>query len=117
VGITQAKADEVCKVLVDELQRFAADVTDEEVARAKSSMTGSLVLALEDTGSRMTRLGRLATSGQDLYTVDEAIRRIDAVDLEQVREVVAATYGAARSIAVVGPFKPGAEDRFAPYAA
>ena len=116
-GTTPAKVDEVCKVLVDEMQRFAADLTAEEVARAKSSMTGSLVIALEDTGSRMTRLGRLATSGQDLYTVDEAIRRIDAVDLDQVRDVVAATYGAARSIAVVGPFRPGAEDRFAPYAA
>ena len=47
-----------------ELARVAADgLTDEEVARGKGMIKGSLVLGLEDTGSRMSRLGK----GELLY--------------------------------------------------
>jgi len=61
------------------------------------------VLDLEDTGSRMTRLGK----GELLYerplTVDELLARVDRVDLAQVNEVAEDLLGRPMSLAAVGP--------------
>ena len=64
----------------DELATVAADgVTDAEVARGKGMLKGSLVLGLEDTGSRMSRLGKGELLYGDLLSVDELLARVDAV--------------------------------------
>ena len=113
-GTTPTKIDELLKVMVDELDRFTETVDVAEVERAKGNLKGGIVLGLEDTGSRMTRLGKMVITESELMSVDEAIRRIEIVDVDAVREVAAATYGAPRSLAVVGPFED-ASDRFAAY--
>ena len=42
-----------------ELAKVAADgITEEELARGKGQLRGGLVLGLEDSGSRMSRLGK-----------------------------------------------------------
>ena len=58
-GCAPAKAGEVvalCREVLDDVA--AHGLTDEEVARSKGQLRGSLVLGLEDTGSRMSRLGK-----------------------------------------------------------
>jgi predicted Zn-dependent peptidase len=114
-GTTPGRVDEVLKVLVDELDRLPDTITDDEVERAKGTLKGGMVLALEDPGSRMTRLGRLVSVGADLVTIDEAVRRIDAVTIADVRAMAREVIGAPRALAVVGPFEAGSEDRFAAY--
>ena len=114
-GTNPAKVDELCKVMRDELDGFAETATVEEVDRAKGNLKGGMVLSLEDTGSRMTRLGKMVCTGSELISVDEAIRRIDAVDLDAVRAVAARTLAQPRSIAVVGPFEDDDRDHFAAY--
>jgi predicted Zn-dependent peptidase len=65
---------------------------------------GALVLGLEDTGSRMTRLGKGELVYGELLPVDELLSRVGAVSTEQVRAVAADVLGASMSLAVVGPF-------------
>jgi predicted Zn-dependent peptidase len=65
---------------------------------------GSLVLGLEDTGSRMTRLGKGELVYRQLLSVDEVLARVDAVTPDDVRDVAATIYGAPMSLAVIGPF-------------
>jgi predicted Zn-dependent peptidase len=55
---------------------------------------GALVLGLEDTGSRMTRLGKGELVYGELLTVDELLDRVGAVTPEQVRAVAADLLGA-----------------------
>jgi predicted Zn-dependent peptidase len=117
VGTTPGKVDEVLKVLADELDRLPDSITEEEVDRARGTLTGGMVLALEDTGSRMMRLGKLVCTGTELQTVDEAIAEIDAVTLDEVRAVARDIIGGARTLAVVGPFDADDEDRFAAHVA
>ena len=66
-------------------------------------LAGSVVLDLEDTGSRMSRLGK----GELLYerplTVDELLARVDRVELAQVREVAEELLSQPRSLVAVGP--------------
>ncbi|MDX1658598.1 MAG: pitrilysin family protein [Nitriliruptorales bacterium] len=113
VGTTPARVDEALKVMIDQLDHLADTVTADEVERAKGSVKGSLVLALEDTGSRMTRLGRAACTGAELRDVDEILADVDAVDVDAVRTVATEVVDQPRALAVVGPFEEDDADRFA----
>ena len=58
-GCAPAKVDQVLDLCRDELARVAEHgITDEELDRGKGQLRGSLVLGLEDTGSRMVRVGK-----------------------------------------------------------
>jgi len=104
-GCAPGKADEVLSLVSAELSRVAADgLRPDEVARGKGMMKGSLVLGLEDTGSRMTRLGKGELLYGDLLSVDELLRRIDAVGTDEVAAVAADLMARPMSLAVVGPF-------------
>ncbi len=114
VGTAPGKVDEVLAVLRDELDRIATDVTVEEVERAKGALKGGTVLGLEDTGSRMSRIGQQVATGVPIVTVDEALERIGRVDLDEVRRVATSILSRPRDLAVVGPFAEDEADRFAP---
>jgi predicted Zn-dependent peptidase len=114
VGTSPGKVDEVLAVLRDELDRVAADVTVEEIERAKGALKGGTVLGLEDTGSRMSRIGQQVATGVPIVTVDEALERIGRVDLDEVRRVATSILSRPRDLAVVGPFGEDEADRFAP---
>ena len=69
-----------------ELAKVAADgITEEELERGKGQLQGGLVLGLEDSGSRMSRIGKAELVHDELLTIDEVVRRIDAVTLERRR--------------------------------
>ena len=73
--------DEVVRVVTDGL----ADRGDRPAARARCAAV--LVLGLEDTGSRMSRIGKSELVYDELLSVDEVLRRIEAVTLEEIAEV------------------------------
>ena len=103
-GTSPRKATEVLDVTRAEVQRALADgLTAEELERAKGHLAGSTVLALEDTGSRMTRLGKALTTGVKLLTLDETIAAIEAVDDADLREVADIMLSGPWTLAVVGP--------------
>jgi predicted Zn-dependent peptidase len=104
-GCAPGKVDEVLAITRDELARAAADgVTDAEVERGKGMLKGAVVLGLEDTGSRMSRLGKGELLYDELLSVDDVLRRIDAVTPEAVREVATELLVRPTSLAVIGPF-------------
>ncbi len=112
VGTAPGKLDEVLQVLRSELDRVADDLTTDEVERAKGALKGATVLSLEDTGSRMVRIGRQVAGGSPIVTVDEALRRIAEVDLTEVRRVASRVLGRPWDLAIVGAFAPDEADRF-----
>jgi len=104
VGCLPAKQDEVLAVVRAELARVAADgITAEELARGKGQLRGGLVLGLEDTGSRMSRLGKNELVGEELLAVDEVLARIDAVTLGEVNALARALFTQPEILAVVTP--------------
>ena len=78
---------EICREQVDLVAR--GGITADELARGKGQLAGALVLGLEDTGSRMSRLGKAELVYGEILTVDEILGRIESVTLEQVREIAA----------------------------
>jgi predicted Zn-dependent peptidase len=108
-GCQPAKAAEVLEICRQQLDLVAtAGITPEELTRGKGQLAGALVLGLEDTGSRMSRLGKAELVYGEILTVDELLDRIKAVTLEQVREVAASVLSAKQTLAVIGPFDDGA---------
>ncbi len=104
-GCAPGKADEVLALTREELSRVADHgITDEEIARGKGMLKGSLVLGLEDTGSRMSRLGKGELLYDELLTVDQVLAAVDAVSPDEVRAVAAEVCGGQPSLAVIGAF-------------
>jgi predicted Zn-dependent peptidase len=113
VGTAPGKVDETLEVLRAELERVRLDLDDTEVARAKGALRGGTVLGLEDTGSRMSRIGKQVATGVPIVTVDDALERIEAVTVDDVRRVAERVLGQPADLAVVGPFGEDERDRFA----
>ena len=112
-GTAPKTAMQVLEVVREEFAKACADgLTDEELSRAKSHMAGALVLALEDTGSRMNRLGKAMITGSPLLSLDETIAAVEAVTAEQVRDVAQLLLGGPQALALVGPFNASERKAF-----
>lgn len=111
-GCAKKRVPEVLRLIREGLDGVAADgLTSEEVARARGQLKGGMVLGLEDTGSRMSRLGKSELSYGEYLPVREVLARLDAVDEQQVREVATELFGRPMCLAVVGPYRESDLDR------
>jgi predicted Zn-dependent peptidase len=104
-GCARKRVGEVLGVIRDELADVAArGLADEEVARGKGMLKGATVLGLEDTGSRMSRIGKGELVYGDVLDVDELLGRIDAVSVDDVRSIASELLARPMSLGVIGPF-------------
>jgi predicted Zn-dependent peptidase len=104
VGCLPGKYDAVLEVVRGELAKIAAHgLTDEELERGKGQLKGGLVLGLEDSGSRMSRLGKAELVYDELLSIDEVVRRIEAVTLDDVSVLARELFAQPEILAVVGP--------------
>jgi predicted Zn-dependent peptidase len=104
VGCLPNKLEQVLDVVRAELAKIAQDgIDDEELTRGKGQLKGGLVLGLEDSASRMTRLGKSELVDDELLSIDEVLARIDGVTLDDVRALAAELFSQPEILAVVGP--------------
>ena len=102
-GTAPSRVGELLGVIDDEVAKLVASgVTESELAVAKGFIEGSLLLGLEDSGSRMARLGRSLMARDEIVTVDDQLTRIRAVTADDVAAVASRVFGSARALAVVG---------------
>ena len=103
-GTAPDRADEVIKVVDDICGRMAAEgPTEHELEVGKGQLRGSMLLGLEDSAGRMSRIGRSQLVHGEVPTVEEILDRVDAVTLDDARAVAARVLGGTRSLALVGP--------------
>ena len=76
----------------------------DELERGKGQMRGGLVLGLEDTGSRMSRLGKAELVYGELLSVDEVLARINAVTVDDVQMLAHELLGQPLALAAIGPY-------------
>jgi predicted Zn-dependent peptidase len=105
VGTRPENIAEAVAVVAEELQRCVEDpASEEELLRSRENLKGRVVLGLESTGARMSRLGASVLGGLPILPVGELIERIDAVGIEEVRELAAELFApVGLSVAGVGP--------------
>lgn len=98
-----AKADEVARLLISELERMAHDVTPGELERAKGQIAGGTVLRLEDSYSRMSRLGKAELTFGELWSIGDALDQVHAVTADGVASLTAELVSRPRVEVRVGP--------------
>jgi predicted Zn-dependent peptidase len=98
--------DEVVRVTTEVLETVARDgITESECRIAKGSMRGGLVLGLEDSGSRMNRIGRSELNYGEHRSIAHTLNKIDAVTLDEVNAVAHQLLSRPFGAAVLGPHR------------
>ena len=96
--------DTVRRIIDEQVESLMADgIDDEELAVAKGYLSGSMLMALEDSSSRMSRLGSAIQNHGRIIPVAESLAAIEAVTADDVRRVANAVFGQPHVESVVGP--------------
>ncbi|MBM1221571.1 insulinase family protein [Ponticoccus sp. SC2-23] len=103
-GTSAEQIDELANLTIDEMRRSAEDMSEAEVARARTQMKAGMLMGLESPSNRAERLARMLSIWGYVPSVEDTVERIDAVGLEDVRRFGAATAtGAGAALALYGP--------------
>lgn len=102
-GCSPSKAVHVAELMLSEFARLASGgVSDDELRRAVGQLSGASALALEDSDTRMSRLGRSELTLGEFVDLDESLRRIGDVTASAVQELAEELASRPLSIAAVG---------------
>ena len=105
-GCNPSKAIEVVEIIREVLADVADNgMTHEEIERAKGAVRGSLVLSQEDSGSRMSRIGKNEIVYGQVMDFDDILKAISRVSAEDIREIASEYLAKTPTLALVGPFK------------
>jgi predicted Zn-dependent peptidase len=105
-GCNPSKAIEVVEIIRSVLSDVADNgMTHEEIERAKGAVRGSLVLSQEDSGSRMSRIGKNEIVYGQVMDFDDILKAISRVSAEDIHQIASEFLVKTPTLALVGPFK------------
>ena len=88
VGTREENLVECFEIVARELADVAAgNVRPGELERAQENLKGRMLLSLESTSNRMSRLGKSLISDTELLSLDELVAKVDAVTADDVAAV------------------------------
>ena len=90
VGTREENLETCLEIVAREIADIASgNVQERELTRAKENLKGRMVLSMESTSNRMSRLGKSMITDTELLTLDRIIAEIDAVDAGELAELAA----------------------------
>ena len=104
-GTSAEQIGDLAMITVDELKRAADDMSEAEVARARTQLKAGLLMGLESPSSRAERLARMVAIWGRVPDLDETVARIDDVTTTKVREHTAQLTLRSPALALYGPIK------------
>jgi predicted Zn-dependent peptidase len=103
-GTAPERTDELKQVVAHEVGEMAAHgITAAELSIARDGFEGSLLLGLEGSGSRMSRLGTSQSLLGRVVPLDEYVEILRAVTLDEVNAVLAEVLAPDVVVAEVSP--------------
>jgi predicted Zn-dependent peptidase len=108
------------EICAEQIRAMASgDLSEEELERAKENMKGRIMLAMELTSNRMSRLGKSLITDSELLSLDRVIAEIEAVDATAVAQLAEVLLEPTKlSVAGIGPSEDrllAAVERFSPH--
>ncbi len=103
-GVDPSRTSETLAGIMNELQKLKEGITESELQKSKELIKGRLLLRTEDTRSVAGWFGAQEMVTGQVLMIDEVVRRVDAVTLEDVRRVTDTLLRTEKlSLTVVGP--------------
>jgi predicted Zn-dependent peptidase len=82
VGTREENLAPCIDIVAEQIAAVAAgEVNEEEIERAKENLKGRIMLSMELTSNRMSRLGKSLITDSELLSLDRIIAEIEAVDV------------------------------------
>jgi predicted Zn-dependent peptidase len=105
IGTREENLAPALEIAVEQIDDIAAGhLRANELERAKENLKGRMMLSMESTSTRMSRLGKSLITDSELLSVDRLIAEVDAVTPESVCELAALLLARERlSVAGIGP--------------
>ncbi len=105
-GCNPSKAIEVVEIIREVLADVAVNgMNFEEIERAKGAVRGSLVLSQEDSGARMSRIGKSEIVYGSIMSFDEILTSVARVNEADIKAIASEYLTKTPTLALVGPFK------------
>ena len=110
VGTREDNLAECMRITADQLVRMGqGEFADDELRRSKENLKGRIMLSMESTSNRASRLGKSVLTDTELLSLDRICAEIDSVEPEAVASLARQLFAPDRlSVSGVGPD----EDRF-----
>ena len=102
-GTGEDEVAELVPVVCDEIAKVGADVTEDEVARARAQLKAGTLMALESTMSRCEQLGQQILIYDRPIPVEEIVAKIDGVDRDAVVKAASRLRASRPTVAALGP--------------
>jgi predicted Zn-dependent peptidase len=105
VGTREENVGPCMEIAAEQLADIAAgNLRPEEIERAKENLKGRILLSMESTSNRMTRLGKSLITDTELLSFERIIAEIEAVQPDQVAELAGLLFAPERlSVSGIGP--------------
>jgi len=104
-GVDNSKIEETLKTIMRELVMIKKNNVDmDELRRAKEFFKGQLLLALEDTSSRMLWLGDRIMTREGIPSIKTILAEVEAVSVRDIRKVANRVFRTeTMNLAAIGP--------------
>jgi predicted Zn-dependent peptidase len=105
VGTREENLTACLEIAAAEIADVAAgNLSEDELERAKENLKGRIMLSMESTSNRMTRLGRSVITDTEILSLPRIIAEIDAVEPEAIAQLAGILLAEERlSAAGIGP--------------
>lgn len=88
-GTRPGNVNQVLDLIIENLKDFKMKgITEQELTKSKEQIKGSLLLGLESSSSRMSRIGKMEVTLEKFVSLDEVVSKIDRVTLADVNQMI-----------------------------
>jgi predicted Zn-dependent peptidase len=105
IGTREENLRECLEIARGEIEDVAAgNLRPDELERAKANLKGRIMLSMESTSNRMSRLGKSLITDTELVSIERIIAEIEAVEAEEIAELTGVLLAPEKlSAAGIGP--------------
>jgi predicted Zn-dependent peptidase len=110
LGTREENLAACAEIVAEQIAALAGgDLREDELSRAKENLKGRIMLSMESTSNRMSRLGKAVITDSELLSLDRILAEIEGVDHDSVCTLARVLLSPEQlSVAAIGP----SEERF-----
>jgi len=86
-GTNKDKISDLSSIIIKEIKKLSNEITQKELERSKAQIKAGILMSMESTPSRCERLSRSLITWNKIKPLDEIIKKIDKVNLDDLKKV------------------------------